>query len=174
MKKHLAQIERIRSSRILPVTTGDGLRLPSTEVLPTKVHGLYWIYTSYSIEQIENCTPSQQDNAVDISALAKQHKGLSLVHNINHCGFNLVYNGIGGSSSGLRERIQGEFNGGEGTGSLGILKSSLNNLDNWRISYVILKNDKITPDLDLEFKEYAAILERAWRLEYGWPILCRA
>lgn len=41
--------------------------------------GLYWIYTNYSIEEIENCTPSTQGNAVDIAALAKQHKGLSLV-----------------------------------------------------------------------------------------------
>lgn len=174
MKKHLLKIERIRSERILPVTTGNGLCLPSVEKLPTKVHGLYWIYTSYSIEEIESCTPSNQSKAVDIAALAKQHNGLSLVHNTNHCGLNLVYNGIGGSSSGLRERIQGEFNGGEGTGSLGILKSSLRDLNNWRISYVILKNDKIAPDLDLEFNDYAAILERAWRLEYGWPILCRA
>jgi hypothetical protein len=76
MKKHLSKIERIRSERILPVTTGDGLCLPSTEVLPTKVHGIYWIYTSYSIEEIENCTPSTQGNAVNIAALAKQHKGL--------------------------------------------------------------------------------------------------
>lgn len=174
MKDYLSTIEKIRSEKISFVTEGNGLQLPPTKKLPTKVHGLYWIYTEYSVQDIIDCEPSPQDNAVDIAALAKQHQGLSNIHRINHCGFNLVYNGIGGGSSGLRERIQREFNGGSGTGSLGILKTSLNDLDKWRISYVILQNDKIRPDLNLNYDEYATVLERTWRLEYGWPLLCRS
>lgn len=172
MKKYLSIVEKVRSDRILPVTSGKGLQLPSTKVLPTKVKGLYWIYTNYNIQDIISCIPSSQSKAVDISTLAKQHQNLSNIHKSNYCGFNLVYNGIGGNT-GLRERIQQEFNGGEGTGSLGILKTTLNDLGRWRISYVILNNNKIASDLDVDFDEFASVLERTWRLEYGWPLLCK-
>ena len=171
MKNYLSTIEKIRSERTFPVTTGSGLKLPSTKNLPTKVNGLYWIYTQYSIHDIISCKPSSKNRAVNIATLAKQHQDLANIYSMNNYGFNLVYNGIGG---GLRERIQVEFNGGAGTGSLGILQTSLNDLNKWQISYVILQNNKITPDLNLSYYEYATVLERTWRLEYGWPLLCRS
>jgi len=93
--------------------------------------------------------------------------------------FKLVYNGIGGTgtggSGGLRERILGQFSGGDGTGSLAMRKSSLNDLTKWRYSWVSFA-DAINHDADSKepySKERAEAIEVTWRLEYGWPILCR-
>lgn len=175
MRNHLAKFECLRKQRILPVSENGKLSLPSS--LPTGVNGLYWLYTSYDIEAIKSCTPSSQNNSVNISKLATLHDGLSNVCSIQHKNFTLVYNGVGGVGSkgkgGLRERIQQEFNGGQGTGSLGILKTSLNDLSKWHFSYAIMCNAKQAPEIDACYTEHGTDFERIWRLEHGWPLLCR-
>jgi hypothetical protein len=77
---------------------------------------------------------------------------------------------------GLKERIKEEFRGGQGTGSLAIKHTVVSDFSKWRYSYVIVKNrsnpDQV--DLNLDYHELGRCLERAWRLDYGWPILCRS
>jgi hypothetical protein len=175
MRNHLATIESLRSQRIFPVSQNGKLALPKE--LPTKVNGLYWLYTSYDINSIKNCTPSNQKNSVNIPDLAISHHGLSHVCNITNDELLIVYNGVGGvgpkGNGGLRERIQQEFNGGSGTGSLGISKTSLNDLSKWFLSFVIMCNTKQSPEVDVCYTQHGTAYERVWRLEYGWPLLCR-
>lgn len=175
MRKKLVAFEKLRSQRILPVSKNGKLCLPDS--LPTGVNGLYWIYTSYNIEDIKTCIPSTQKKALNIPKLASLHEGLSNICKITHDDFTLIYNGVGGvgkkGKGGLRERVLQEFNGGKGTGSLAILKTSLNDLSKWRISYVIMCNSKQAPEVDACYIEHATDFERIWRLEHGWPLLCR-
>lgn len=175
MRKNLAALEKLRSQSIHPVSVNGKLSLPGS--LPTGVNGLYWLYTSYSIEEIKSCTPSSQSKAINIPRLASLHEGLSSICKIKHADFSLVYNGVGGvgpkGSGGLRERVLQEFNGGQGTGSLAILKSSLNDLSRWRISYAIMCNPKQAPEVDACYIEHGTDFERIWRIEHGWPLLCR-
>ena len=136
----------------------------------TKKCGLYWIHTSYSLDELCKSTISQKSNAVDIHKLANLRNGLMKVIKQNTKGdFWIVYNGIGGSglesdcSYGLRERILQEFRDNEKTGSLKIRGTSLSDLTKWKYSYVVLEPS--------EYNELKTILEKCWRLEYGWPIL---
>lgn len=169
MKKYLKKIEQLRTERIFPVSINGELALPKE--LSTKVSGLYWLYTTYDIASIKNCRASTQENAVNIPLVATLHEGLTNIYKANDEKL-LVYNGIGKE---LRKRIQQEFNGGEGTASLGISKTSLNRLDNWFFSYVIMSdgNSEESSDIDVSYSEHGKNLERMWRLEYGWPLLCR-
>jgi hypothetical protein len=110
--------------------------------------------------------------------LATDRQCLSHICNITDQGFRIVYNGIGGvgnkGSGGLKERILQELSGGKGTGSLAIKKSSLSDLARWKYSYVTLRENKGTEgDIDLSYPTWAVKLENAWRLEFGWPILCK-
>lgn len=134
---------------------------------------MYWIYTSYSISELKGAIRSPQSGATDIALLATLHEGWSNVCQIETDGFQLVYNGIGGGKCGLRERIHQHFNGGEGTGALAILRSSVSELDRWRVSYVTYQlRDGSPPDLMCQQQNHRH-LERMWRLQHGWPLLCR-
>lgn len=135
--------------------------------LPTNAYGFYWIYTSYTLQKMINCTPDQKAASVKINERAKLHGGLSHICSIQEpigeSKFWLVYNGIG---SPLRARILVEFgNGSKKTGSLAIRSTSINYFDKWCYSYLII--DKAI------YNKYGNDFERLWRLEYGWPLLCR-
>jgi hypothetical protein len=167
---HTLQNNRIQPLRLAPNGDLDVGAFP-----PTRCNGFYWIYTSYTLEELVQCNPSYQQGAVQIPLVAAIHGRLAKTCRIEVDGFRVVYNGIGGvgpkRSGGLRERICGEFTGGQGTGSLGVLRSSLNDLTKWRFSYVLW--EELSLDTPLPYAKANAIpLERGWRLQYGWPLLC--
>lgn len=169
----LIQIEAKRQRSVFPVHQNGKLSLPTQ--LPTRVEGLYWIYTDYSEDDLIACIPSPQKKAINIRKLTAQHAGLKHICTIKHETYRLVYSGSACSGAkqefGLRERILQHFNGGSGTGSLGVLKSSLNDLNRWLFSYVRLGT---TPGacINAGYNEFGLLYERLWRLEYGWPLLC--
>lgn len=170
----LNQIEIVRQSRPLSIVKIKGRRLKIDNAPPTKSHGLYWLFTNYSIAELKSCTKSTDKGATDIGFLAALHENFAHISTITNDGFMLVYNGMAGKSCGLRERIHQQFNGGKGTGCLSILRSSLNDLNRWRVSYVILQVSKSqTPDVSANYEKHAKDLERIWRLQYGWPLLCK-
>jgi hypothetical protein len=140
----------------------------------TKQCGLYWIYTTYSNCDFLAATPSTKRGSINFKNLALRHTDLSNVCTNKVGKHRLVYNGIGGTGKkghgGLRERILEEFRGGEGTGSLAIRGSSLSNLDNWRYSYVLWS--EIEFQNPHEYDSFSEIIERLWRIHFGWPILC--
>lgn len=172
-RRYLADAERFRQSRLLSVNrTGKG-QLALSSPPPTKASGMYWIYTDYPVEVLQECTQSPQKGAVDIGRLARQHEGLAHVCTIAVSGFRVVYNGVAGGKCGLRERIHQHFNGGEGTGALSICRSSLAELAHWRVSYVLYSpGESDQPEVACD-PDYHRDLERLWRLQHGWPLLCR-
>ena len=172
-KQTLESIHTLQLRRLEQFTLKDD-RLSLTKNLPNRADGLYWLYTEYTYNELCYATSSRLRSSVDIGRLANAHHGLAHVCSIEVNGFRLVYNGIGGvgakGSGGLRERIQGEVNGGEGTGSLAIRRTSLSDLGKWRFSYVLWS--EITSVENQSYKDTCRLLERAWRLQYGWPVLC--
>ena len=168
----LPLVEKVRSSRLLRVLRNDRKQLQFESAPPTQVSGFYWIYTNYSFEEMEGCIASPLVNAINIPLMAKLHRGLGKVCDIQEDGFRLVYNGIARSSLGIRERLGQHFNGGDGTGSLHIKHTTLNDLTRWRISYVSTSRDGVTAaDVESDYV-HAKHVERIWRLEHGWPLLC--
>lgn len=140
---------------------------------PTNESGFYWLYTDYSTEELIASQKGYKQKAIDLPLLAGLHDGLSNVCSIKHEGFRLVYNGIAEKLF-LRSRISQHFNGGNGTGSLHISDSTLNNLERWRVSYVA--TSALSSHRDAGSQTYIGLhakhYERMWRLEHGWPIFC--
>lgn len=169
----LPQIEKIRQTRFLTIGRDNRGQLAIQNSPPTKSAGFYWIYSNYSQTDLERQQEPACSNAIDIGLLAQLHCGLANSCNIDLDDFKLVYNGIAGVGTGLRERLHQHFNGGEGTGSLAILRTDLSDLDRWRISYATIEvRGDHKPDVYANFDKVAKHVERMWRLEYGWPILC--
>jgi hypothetical protein len=173
MRSKIWEIDQIRSKRLLSIS---GTAKTSLENPPgTNFYGLYWIYTNYTLFDLINSTKAPFKGAIPIADLAKDRQCLAHICNINDQGCRIVYNGIGGvgnkGTGGLKERILQQFSGGVGTGSLAIKKSSLSDLSRWKYSYVIIQGNTI--DIDLPYSSWAEKLENAWRLEFGWPILCK-
>jgi hypothetical protein len=137
---------------------------------------LYWLYTSYSFDELKKSKKAQLTGAVDLSNLTILRSDLSFIYRTKNDGFSLAYNGVGGvgpkGKGGLRERILQEFSGGHGTGSLAIWKSSLSDPTKWRYSWVTLKQGKCKADFEEQYSQWAETLEMSWRLEFGWPLLC--
>lgn len=142
--------------------------------------GIYFFYTSYGIDELAS-VPALPGRAVPIAKLTNAHRRLPLTCSLDHEGFRLVYNGIGGFNGGsydLRTRILQEISSiDERTGSLCIRQSTVNDLSKWRFSYVTLScgQQKSASDFGAEwsFEDHANDLERCWRLVHGWPLLCR-
>lgn len=172
-RKLLPQIERFRQTRFLQISRNERNKLAIESSPPTKSAGFYWIYTNYSQFDLEQQQVAACKNAVNIGMLAQLHCGLANMCKISTDEFRLVYNGIAGAGTGIRERLHQHFNGGEGTGSLAILRTGLSDLSRWRVSYATLQETEILPHENrANFDEVARHVERMWRLEYGWPILC--
>jgi hypothetical protein len=169
----LPRIEEARINRLLRIGRNEREQLEIENAPPTKSSGFYWIYTDYSQEELEGQLGSPCRNAVDIGLLARLHKDLRNICNIKAEGFRLVYNGISGNSCGVRERLHQHFNGGEGTGSLAILRTGLSDLERWRVSYATIEVPfPKAPDVQAVYADVARHAERMWRLQNGWPILC--
>lgn len=168
----LPRIEAIRTTRLLKVSRNQKGHIQFESPPPTKVSGFYWIYTDFSLDELEASIPSKAKGAIDIARLTTLHRDLPNVCSIKKDGFRLVYNGIAGQFLGIRGRLGQHFNGGKGTGALQIGKSSLNNLERWRISYsTICFKGETAPDFASDY-EHAKSVERIWRLQHGWPLLC--
>lgn len=166
VKRFLLDIDVTRSSRLLPITEMGKLKIPAE--ITKDLGGFYWIYTSYSIDELMACRKADKKGAIDIGLLAKLHHGIRGVNNEQRDGFRLVYNGI---ANDLRGRIRQHFNGGRGTGCLAIKHTSLNELSRWQISYAAAGSQG--GHIPLDYTAQAKNFERLWRLEYGWPLLCR-
>ncbi|RYG65006.1 hypothetical protein EON80_18175 [bacterium] len=168
----LERLNALQETRLQPVTRNDD-RLVLHCGPPTKIDGVYWLYTTYTDADFRACTPSTKRKSVAINRIATERQGLRMICTREVNGFRLVYNGIGGlgpkGHGGLRERILQEFRGGEGTGSLAICGSSLNDLSRWRYSYVLWS--EISHTDSVLYATQGEGIETMWRLQFGWPIL---
>jgi len=169
LRDRILEIEQLRKDCDLLTISKDineNIILQGRPAYPS--FGLYWIYTSYSLDQLCNARKSDKEKAVDIPGLSNSRKDLKNILRPNNDDYWVVYNGIGGghnSKYNLGSRIAAEFKGGKNTGSLQITDTNLNDLSEWRYSYVLLD--------PIEYKQIANELEVGWRLEFDWPILSK-
>lgn len=164
MKSRINEIENLRIQSGLHTLGIENGKLTLHNRPTRRKCGLYWIHTSYSLEDLRGSTISQNLNAVNIPYLANCRMDLNnVIKPLDVADFWIVYNGIGGGKEDaeydLGTRILQEFRDNQKTGSLKIMGTSLNDLTKWRFSYV---------ELDyLEYEENRKELETGWRLEYG-------
>ncbi len=170
-RRYLEDLERVRAGRLLTVTRTNKNQLKIENAPPTNCDGFYWIYTNYSVDELKSSIQSQQPGSANIAGLAALHDGLKNVCVIEREGYRLVYCGAAGASCGLRGRIHQHFNGGNGTGAIAICKSSLNDLTRWRVSYATFGYIEGKSDLSCD-SHHRDELERIWKLQHGWPLLC--
>lgn len=171
-------IEKIESQRVLTLQAigrneRQHLQYLGLEPPPTKEAGFYWLYTNYTPKELLESVKGTKRAAVDLPLLARAHDGIANVCDVTEDGFRLVYNGSAGDGY-LRSRISQHFNSAEGTGSLHILGSSLNDIERWRVSYVT--TSMLSDHRDQGTHSYKGLhakhYERLWRLQYGWPLFC--
>lgn len=174
----LQTIDLKRQSRLLRISARSPTSI-SLEDAPKGQAGLYFLYTSYSDEELANAVSPLHAAAVPIGALARAHRNLANVCKVEQDGFRIVYNGIGtvSASYSMEARIKQQFNADPRTGSLFIRDSTVGDLDRWRYSFVTLPLTDRHPPADLEpewaYELHGRQLERCWRIENGWPMLCR-
>ena len=143
-------------------------------ILKTGQKGLYWFWTDLSNDDLSEFT-SSESGEIDFREIINRRKSLSYSNKmVTEDGFRLVYNGIG---DGLRERILQELRGSSGTtGTLSL--NSKGESSNWKVSYIDIDevdriNDELNDEADeIIYREWIHKLERDWRIEFGWPILC--
>lgn len=178
-KRIVELIHRHQSNNVITFDVQNG-RTVLTGNLPRGASGLYWFWTTYSIEELSHCTrPLHMTGEVNIGQLVTERNELEHVCQVTSDDeFRVVYNGKGGGTTngyGLRERILQEIRGQEGTGSLSILNSSVNDHSRWRITYLDFEDEAFLNQLgeDISYQNEGGTFEMLWRLHYGWPILCR-
>ncbi len=175
-------LNEINLKQINNFYTIDNFIEGGTSILPKNKRGLYWIWTNNNFEELKRVI-NNHNSEVPISKLINQRLGLNTVCQVEHNGYKVVYNGIGGYKTnpkgfGLRERILQELNSNDyRTGTLNISNRYQNN-SNWGISFFNFddeENKKHFPFLNEPeaYKNYASDIEKLWRLEFGHPILCR-
>jgi hypothetical protein len=152
--------------------------------LPNNRAGLYWVWTTCEIDDLvmsRHNVPTVGERRVPISQLSRERRsefeditnGQKLT--IDNRNYKLVYNGMG---NGLMERIRQEVRIGINntkTGSLDIAHSTINDPNNWLITFVDFTDPNFQNTLpdQIEYFPHASMFELIWRQEYGWPLLCR-
>lgn len=176
------QIEQIQRGRIQTIGTAPNNGSALVELPAGGRSGFYFFYTSYTLAELQAGRKAPTSAAVPIDDLARKFGRLGRTFSPADDGFTLVYNGIGGHHGGsynLRRRILQEIScQAERTGSLCIRQTTWNDLSRWRYSYVTMTgstDDGAEVDLPIpwNFGSHAKDIETAWRLHYGWPLLCR-
>jgi len=141
--------------------------------------GWYWIYTRLRQDDLRKCEApaATDDEAVPISQLVSLHDGLPFVIPLPAAGCDwwCVYTGKGIN---LRQRVQAHFKvnptGGTGSLSLGRYDDPVSDLKNWGVRILICSEQEDMPfGINLTWSEHHTTIERLWRLQNGWPILCR-
>ncbi|EKB19400.1 hypothetical protein HMPREF1170_03840 [Aeromonas veronii AMC35] len=137
--------------------------------IPIKANGFYWIYTKLPIEKlIESATPINQAH-VDISLMASTHQGLKYIIKQTKSDYWCIYNGKG---TNLKQRISAAFTNTNGaTGKLALTRVFKD--DEFRVKFVVCNISNTEYGIKDTFDSLERDLERVWRLNYGWPILCR-
>jgi hypothetical protein len=131
--------------------------------------GFYWIYTQLPIERFLSCAPPTNQVHIDFRLLAQTHRGLnSVIKQVgqeNWC----IYNGKGKE---LKKRLSAGFTNTIGpTGKLALTRCFEEG--DFRIKYITCDSNAEFHGISETYGDLEKDLERVWRLQYGWPLLCR-
>ncbi len=143
--------------------------------------GWYWFLVDMSYDEIhEVVKPSTLPvKGCDIGLVSRGNKevfGTSLLCN-PESGMTVIYNG---HEANVTARIRAHFAlNNNGTGALGIRHYPLSS-KRWIVRYFsstcfteILESDKSRIELLMNSYSGRCAVESAWRVKYGWPVLCK-
>jgi hypothetical protein len=137
--------------------------------IPSKASGFYWIYTKLPIKRFIHSSKPINPVHVDFSLMASAHQGLKSIIEQNGSEHWCVYNGKG---TNLKVRMSAAFtNTIGGTGKLALTR--LFKEDEFRIKFIVCDSNNTNYGVSDSFDCLQRDLERVWRLNYGWPLLCR-
>lgn len=131
--------------------------------------GFYWIFTSLSYVDFQKASPPENIAHVDYSEMARVHKGLKHVIQSSEKDYWCIYNG---KARQLKNRMYAAFtvtNGG--TGKLSLERCFKK--EDFKVKYIICDSDDPLYGIKYKYSGIEQNLERVWRLNYGWPLLCR-
>lgn len=132
----------------------------------TSASGFYWIYSNLSLDKFKNATDPTNQVHVNFCYLSKIHAELKHVISPIQSDYWCIYNGKGKQ---LKNRIVAEFTNTAGkTGKLALLRCFKE--DDFKIKYIACETTNNIKGIATKYAD----LERAWRLQFGWPMLCRA
>lgn len=181
-KDIIEEVERVQRERLFDITVSTDQRTKLARSSPPRgASGLYFFYTTYSLDDLIASGDAPTTSAVPIATLARNFGRLRNVRKIEDDGYWLVYNGIGGGKTqayDLRSRILQQIKSSDDrTGSLCLRQTNLNDMAKWKYSYVSLAStgSKVSPDIDdaWTYEKHGRDIETWWRIHYGWPILNR-
>ncbi|MCG2739108.1 MAG: hypothetical protein L6300_02585 [Syntrophaceae bacterium] len=131
--------------------------------------GFYWIYTKLPMSRF-SAAPSPSNRAhTDFSLLATIHNGLVSVISQSNKEHWCIYNGKGKQ---LKARMAAEFTNTKGkTGKLALLRCFQES--DFDIKYIICESYDARHGITERYGDIERDLERVWRLNHGWPFLCR-
>ncbi|WP_431244228.1 hypothetical protein ACQ9BO_07645 [Flavobacterium sp. P21] len=175
-------LQQIQEIQLETFCTLDRFLSEGTVLLPRHRRGLYWLWSRLDYDLLSLARDNHKSEVPIIKLIAQRSK-LSYISTVEHNGFKIIYNGIGGYKSnppafGLRERILQELNCMDHrTGTLNILKR-FDNQEDWAISFFDFDDNNNKAIFGFLYEEdayskYASDIEKLWRLEFGHPILCR-
>lgn len=143
--------------------------------------GWYWFLVDMNYEELHNVVkPSTlPQKGCNIGLLTHSNMEVFGVHLLYSClsGSTVIYNG---HEANITARIRSHFalNNNQ-TGALGIRHYPLSNR-RWLVRYFssncfteISENYRSRVELLMNSKSGRAAVESAWRVKYGWPILCK-
>ena len=134
-----------------------------------KASGFYWIYTKLPIAQFINSPKPSNPVHVDFSLMASTHQGLKSIIEQSGSDYWCIYNGKG---TNLKERMSAAFTNTDGqTGKLALTRVFKE--DDFRVKFIACNSNDTDHGVNDSFDSLQRDLERVWRLNYGWPILCR-
>ena len=138
--------------------------------LSGSVSGFYWIYTNLPIDRFKTAEIPSNSVHVNFAELSKSHEALKYVIPSSSEDWWCIYNGKGKQ---LKNRIVAEFTNTQGkTGKLALLRCFQES--DFKIKYVVCGDSTLATGVVSQYSALEKHLERAWRLHFGWPLLCRA
>jgi len=162
----LNKIERISS--LLDQQNYRTLKEARSEI-PSRASGFYWIYTKLPITEFINSPKPNNPAHVDFSLMSSAHQGLKWVIEQNGSEHWCIYNGKG---TNLKDRLSAAFTNTDGqTGKLALTRHFKE--DDFQIKFIVCSNNNTDYGVSESFDCIQRDLERVWRLNYGWPLLCR-
>lgn len=137
--------------------------------VPASASGFYWIYTKLNIQRFLESPDPINPKHVNFRQLSSVHKGSKYVVQQKEDEYWCIYNGKGKQ---LKNRIVAEFSNTSGkTGTLAL--SRCFQATDFRIKYVMCDNPNNSKGILPVYSCLERDIERVWRLNNGWPLLCR-
>lgn len=139
------------------------------DVIDNSASGFYWIYTKLPITNFSACARPKNTVHIDFSLMAKTHKGSKNIITQSGNDYWCIYNGKGKE---LKKRLSAGFtNTKSKTGKLALLRCFKE--DDFRIKYIVCQSTSKEYGIQETYSNLQRDIERVWRLNYGWPFLCR-